>query len=99
MIGPGDGFALVAPFAGGEYGVAAEVVEDAEALAWDGPAMERLIREFPLLPINALRFLAGRLHELQERYRELATERVERRVARGCCGWPARRAGRRKTGF
>lgn len=94
MIGPGEGFALVAPFAGGEYGVAAEVVEDAEALAWDGPGMERLMRDFPPLSINALRFLSRRLHELQERYRELATERVERRVARAVLRL-ARQAGRK----
>jgi CRP-like cAMP-binding protein len=94
MIGPGDGFALVAPFSGGEYGVAAEVVEDAEALAWDGQTMERLMSEHSPLAINALRFLSGRLHELQERYRELATERVERRVARAVLRL-ARHAGRK----
>ena len=94
MIGPGDGFALVAPFSHGEYGVAAEAVEDSEALAWDGPTMERLMREFPPLAINALRFLSGRLHELQERYRELATEKVERRVARAVLRL-ARQAGRK----
>lgn len=94
MIGPGDGFALVAPFTRGEYGVAAEVVEDAEALAWDGAAMEQLMRDFPTIAVNALRFLSGRLHELQDRYRELATERVERRVARAVIRL-ARQAGRR----
>jgi CRP/FNR family transcriptional regulator, nitrogen oxide reductase regulator len=99
MIGPGDGFALVAPFAHGEYGVAAEAVEDAEALAWDGPTMERLMREYPPVAINALTFLSGRLHELQERYRELATERVERRVARAVLRL-ARQAGRKtETGI
>ena len=30
-----------------------------------------------------VRFLAGRVKEFQDRYRELATERVERRVAHG----------------
>lgn len=94
MIGPGDGFALVAPFTPGEYGVSAEAVEDAEALAWDGATMERLMQEHPAVAINALRFLAGRLHELQERFRELATERVERRVARAVLRL-ARQTGRK----
>ena len=99
MIGPGDGFALVAPFSQGEYGVAAEVVEDADALAWDGPTMEQLMTRFPRLAINALRFLSGRLHELQERYRELSTEKVERRVARAVLRL-ARQAGRKtETGI
>jgi CRP-like cAMP-binding protein len=94
MLGPGDGFALVAPFAGGEYGVSAEVVEDARALTWDGPSMARLMTAWPQLALNALGFLAGRLHELQQRYRELATERVERRVARAVLRL-ARQAGRK----
>ncbi len=46
------------------------------------------------MAVNALRFLAGRLHELQDRYRELATERVERRVARAVLRL-ARQAGRK----
>ncbi len=94
MMGPGDGFALVAPFSGGDYGVAAEAAEDAEALVWDGPALAQLMREFPELAINALQLLSGRLHELQERYRELSTERVERRVARAVIRL-ARQAGRK----
>jgi CRP-like cAMP-binding protein len=36
----------------------------------------------PRLALNALRFVAARLHELQVQYRQLATEKVERRVAR-----------------
>jgi CRP-like cAMP-binding protein len=94
LMGPGDGFALVAPFSQGEYGVAAEAVEDAYALAWDGPTIEQLMVRFPRLAINALRFLSGRLHELQERHRELSTEKVERRVARAVLRL-ARQAGRK----
>jgi CRP/FNR family transcriptional regulator, nitrogen oxide reductase regulator len=94
MIAPGDGFALVAPFTDGEYGVAAEVMEDAEALAWDGPTMEHLMQQSPRLAINALKLLSGRLHELQDRYRELATEKVERRIARAVLRL-ARQAGKR----
>jgi CRP-like cAMP-binding protein len=44
--------------------------------------MARLMERHPKLALNALRFVAGRLHELQVQYRQLATEKVERRVAR-----------------
>ncbi len=43
--------------------------------------MASLMEECPRLALNALRDLTARLTDLQERYRELATERVERRVA------------------
>ena len=44
--------------------------------------MAGLMERYPTLAINALRFVAARLHELQVQYRQLATEKVERRVAR-----------------
>lgn len=34
------------------------------------------------IALNALRFVASRYHDLQRRYRQAMTERVERRVAR-----------------
>ncbi len=40
------------------------------------------MERFPHLAINALRFMSRHVQEFQDRYRELATERVERRVAR-----------------
>jgi CRP-like cAMP-binding protein len=43
----------------------------------------RHVRETePRVTLNAVQFVAGRLHDLQRRYRQLVTERVERRVAR-----------------
>ena len=39
------------------------------------------MERFPRIAINSLRLVSQRWHELEERYRELATERVERRVA------------------
>ncbi|MER3457798.1 MAG: hypothetical protein C4309_03385 [Chloroflexota bacterium] len=56
--------------------------------------MVRLMERTPRLAFNALRLLAGRVQELQDRVRELATERVERRVARTLLRL-ARQAGRK----
>ena len=44
--------------------------------------MASLMERHPKLAVNALKFVAARLHELQVQYRQLATEKVERRVAR-----------------
>jgi CRP/FNR family transcriptional regulator, nitrogen oxide reductase regulator len=52
------------------------------ALEWPGSVMASLMKQYPKLAMNALRFVAARLHELQVQYRRLATEKVERRIAR-----------------
>jgi len=44
--------------------------------------MERLMEQHPKIAFNLLQIVAHRLQELQERFRELVTDRVERRVAR-----------------
>lgn len=82
LVGPGDAFGGVAAFGGGTYPITAEAVTDAAALEWLGSAMTRLMERHPRLALNALQFVAARLHELEVRYRQLATEKVERRVAR-----------------
>ena len=82
LIGAGDSFGGVAAFGGATYPVTAEAVTEATALEWPGTVMAGLMERYPTLAINALRFVAARLHELQVQYRQLATEKVERRVAR-----------------
>lgn len=82
LVGPGDAFGGVAAFGGGTYPITAEAVTEAAALEWLGGVMARLMERHPRLALNALQFVAARLHELEVRYRQLATEKVERRVAR-----------------
>ena len=82
LVGPGDAFGGVAAFGGTTYPVTAEAVTDASALEWPGDVMASLMERHPRLALNALQFVAARLHELQVQYRQLATEKVERRVAR-----------------
>jgi CRP-like cAMP-binding protein len=40
------------------------------------------MHQYPQLAINSLSILATRIQEFQDRFREIATERVERRIAR-----------------
>jgi CRP-like cAMP-binding protein len=81
-VSPGSPFGGVAAFGDPTYPVGAEAIEPSTALSWDGGVMVRLLSAHAQLAVNALHFVAGRLHDLQDRYRELITERVERRVAR-----------------
>ena len=93
FIGPGEMFGPMAIFEGQPYPVSAQAVRWCQALAWNGKTMAALMENYPRLALNALNDLAERLRILQERYRELATERVERRVAHallrlaGRAGW------------
>ena len=82
LLGSGDAFGGVAIFGGAAYPITAEAVTDASAFEWPGDVMAALMERHPRLALNALKFVAARLHELQVQYRQLATERVERRVAR-----------------
>jgi CRP-like cAMP-binding protein len=59
-----------------------EALEACELLAWETRVFEDLANRFAPLRRNALRILAERLRELEERYRDLATERVAPRLAR-----------------
>jgi len=82
LLSPGDAFGGVAAFGGATYPIGAEAVTDSAALEWPGDVMARLMERHPRLAINALKFVAARLQEMQVQYRQLATEKVERRVAR-----------------
>jgi CRP-like cAMP-binding protein len=93
IIGAGDAFGGAGVFGDGTYPIGAEAVEPAVALTWTSEAMERLMETEPRIAMNAVRIVAGRLHDLQRRHRQAMTERVERRVARAVMRL-AREAGR-----
>ena len=81
-LGPGDALAVAVALANENYPVSAEAMADSIALEWDRPTAHKLMEEYPRLAIGSLELVAGRFWELQSRYRELATERVEQRLAR-----------------
>lgn len=82
VIGPGEMFGTVAALGDAFHPASGQASSDCMALGWKSDDISALIERFPRIAANAIRFLAGRLSEFQDRYRELATERVERRVAR-----------------
>jgi CRP-like cAMP-binding protein len=97
VVGPGETFGAGAPLGSMRYPASAQAAEASVVLLWDGPTMLALMERFPQLAINTVRVLAARVHEFQDRYRELATERVERRVARALLRL-ARQVGHRVEG-
>lgn len=82
VIGPGEIIGIVAVLENSNYPSTVEAVEPSEGVRWDGPTLHALLESHPRLALNVIPFLIARVHDVQARYRELATERVERRVAR-----------------
>lgn len=93
-LGPGDGMGIIVALSDTVYPLSAEAVTDCLALAWEAEAVAHLMEHYPRLALNGMRLVAGRFRNLQNRYRELATERVERRVARALLRL-ARQTGKR----
>jgi CRP/FNR family transcriptional regulator, nitrogen oxide reductase regulator len=81
VSGPGEMFGAVAALGDAAHPASGEATADSVALGWRSEVISGLLERFPRLSLNVVRFLAGRVKEFQDRYRELATERVERRVA------------------
>lgn len=93
-VGPGDGIGIIVALSEIPYPLSAEAVTDCLALAWDRDTTLRFMEKSPKLSLNGLAMVAQRFGDLQKRYQELATERVERRVARTLLRL-TRQAGRR----
>lgn len=82
MIRPTAVFAAVAMAQVDAYPVSAQAIEDSQAAYWNRTDIIPLIAQYPQLALNALHIIAVNTQEFQERLAQLATERVERRLAR-----------------
>ena len=60
----------------------AQAVQDSSALVWEAPVFESLSQRFANLQRNRLRILDERLLDLEERFREVSTEKVAPRLSR-----------------
>ena len=79
---PGDVLGAVGLFSTGRHSTTAQSFRMCRALVWEPPAFKALAERFPVLHQNMARIVGGELLELEERFREIATERVAPRVAR-----------------
>jgi len=82
VITPGLMFAAIGIVQGAKYPVSAQAAADSVVLYWNQDVLLELIGHYPVLALRALRMMSNQVREFQDRYRELATERVERRLAR-----------------
>jgi len=81
VITPVTLFALVAMTTSHNYLVTAQAAEDSQALYWTRLELMEHVLRIPQMAMNAMRIMAEQLHEIQERFRQVTTERVEQRLA------------------
>jgi CRP-like cAMP-binding protein len=79
---PGDALGAADLFASGSHGTSVLAFRPCRALVWDAFVFKALVERYPVLHPNMARILIADLLELQERFREVATEKVGTRVAR-----------------
>ncbi|HWV95776.1 MAG TPA: Crp/Fnr family transcriptional regulator [Xanthobacteraceae bacterium] len=93
FITAGEMFGAVALFTDHRYPADAETLRDSLEVSWSETALAGLMERHPQIAINMIRIVGRRLQEAQERIRELATQRVEQRIAHALLRL-SRRAGR-----
>lgn len=79
---PGDIIGALGLLSTGKHGTTAQAAKAGRALIWDAPTFRSLMERFPVMRHNLVRVLSQDLLELEERFREVATERVGPRLAR-----------------
>ena len=96
-VGPGQIFGALALFHSGRYLADATAITDCVEIQWSSAAITELMQRYPRIALNALAIVGRRLDELQHRFRELATESVDRRIAHTLLRL-AKHAGRKVKG-
>jgi CRP-like cAMP-binding protein len=81
-INPGEVTAAVSAFKGKNYPATAQAISPSEAVGWNREIMLEIMIAYPQIAINLLGMVVERLVDIQSRYLELQTERVEQRIAR-----------------
>ena len=64
------------------YPATAQALEASTALALESSFLHEMLETRPYLSFDLMQLMTGYIQEMQSRYRELATEKVERRIAR-----------------
>jgi CRP/FNR family transcriptional regulator, nitrogen oxide reductase regulator len=81
MSGSGEAVNVQPESAACSHTCSARAMEHCQALVWEYGRLQTLLNQFPQIRENVSRILAGRLRELEERFREVATEKVATRLA------------------
>lgn len=81
VIGAGEFFGCVTLMGETHYPATALAARESLALSWDVATLRRLIERHPAIATNALAGMGERMRDMRARFREISTERVERRIA------------------
>jgi len=81
MNGEGDAVGGHVENPGCNHTCSARAMEQCRTLTWEYSKLQSLLTEHPQIRENINQILASRLEELQERFREVATEKVAKRLA------------------
>ncbi len=81
-FGPGEGLGIVMALNELPYPLSAEAIEPCTAVGWSRETMLALMKDNAQLAINGMNMVGRRFTQMQNRFQELATQRVEQRVAR-----------------
>lgn len=81
FIGPGEIFGVAAAFSDRRYPADADAMAASVEVSWSEADFVKLMNRHPLVALNAVKIVGGRLNELQDRLREVSTQSVERRIA------------------
>jgi CRP-like cAMP-binding protein len=80
LSSPGELLGVFGASSEGKHQSTAKALKAATTLVWDTRTFEMLSERFPTLRRNLARILSGRLQEMEERYREISTEKVASRL-------------------
>ncbi len=81
MNGEGEAVGVHSELPNCSHTCSAHAMEQCRTLTWEYARIQALLAEYPQIRKNINEILASRLHELEERFREVATERVAKRLA------------------
>lgn len=81
MYGAGNVVGALPEHSARLHNCSARAMEPSTALLWETEYLQKLMVQYPQIGQNISPILAGRLSELEERFREVATEKVAKRVA------------------
>lgn len=82
VFAPGDMIGVIAVLEGEEYPGTCQASDDVRVMTIPGSVLNDLISQHAPMAMQVIQLLVHRLHEAHDHIRELASERVERRVAR-----------------
>jgi CRP/FNR family transcriptional regulator, nitrogen oxide reductase regulator len=82
LAAPGDALGAAGLISTGQHTTTAEPVQQCRALVWHAENFRTFLQRSPRLYQNMVQIHFVYLRELEERFREMATEMVSRRVAR-----------------